>query len=43
MDSQKEQLLKLEDEIDFQFIQRVQSEVTQSCALPFAIPVERIP
>lgn len=34
---------ELEDEIDFQFIQRVQQEVTQSCALPFAVPVERIP
>ena len=34
---------ELEDEIDFQFITRVQKEVTQSCALPFAVPVERIP
>ena len=34
---------EIEDQIDFQFIQRVQSEVTQSCALPFAIPAERIP
>ena len=34
---------QLEDEIDFQFIQRVQNEVTQSCALPFALPAERIP
>ena len=34
---------KLEDEIDHQFIIRVQNEVTQSCALPFAIPAERIP
>ena len=34
---------QFEDEIDFQFIQRVQNEVTQSCALPFAVPVERIP
>ena len=32
----------LEDEIDYQFIQRVQSEVTQSCALPFALPADRI-
>ena len=31
-----------EDEIDMQFIQRVQGEVTQSCALPFALPAERI-
>ena len=32
-----------EDQIDLEFIQRVQAEVTQSCALPFAVPVERIP
>lgn len=34
---------ELEDEIDYQFITRVQKEVTQSCALPFAVPAERIP
>ena len=34
---------ELENEIDYQFITRVQNEVTQSCALPFAIPAERIP
>lgn len=32
----------LENEIDYQFIQRVQSEVTQSCSLPFALPADRI-
>ena len=32
-----------EDNIDYQFITRVQKEVTQSCALPFAVPAERIP
>lgn len=32
----------LEDEIDMQFITKVQNEVTQSCALPFALPAERI-
>ena len=32
----------LEDEIDYQFIQKIQSEVTQSCALPFALPADRI-
>lgn len=32
-----------EDEVDLQFIKRVQAEVTQSCALPFALPIERIP
>ena len=35
--------VRLEDEIDMQFIKRVQAEVTQSCALPFALPIERIP
>lgn len=34
---------QFEDEIDHQFMLRVQSEVTQSCALPFAVPIERIP
>ena len=28
---------------DYVFINRIQSEVTQSCALPFSLPVERIP
>ena len=30
--------LNIQDEIDYQFITRVQQEVTQSCALPFALP-----
>ena len=34
---------KWEDEIDMTFMQRVQAEVTQSCALPFALPIDRIP
>lgn len=38
-----EDILKKQDEIDYQFILRVQNEVTQSCALPFALPAERIP
>ena len=38
-----EQYIKWQDEVDMQFVQRVQAEVTQSCALPFAVPVERIP
>lgn len=38
-----EDLIKWEDSADYAFIQRVQAEVTQSCALPFAVPVERIP
>lgn len=33
----------IEDEIDAMFIQAVQREVTQSCALPFAVPAQRIP
>lgn len=37
------ELLKLENEIDYNFIMRVQKEVTQSCALPFALPADRIP
>ena len=37
------QIAKIEDEIDYQFMIRVQKEVTGSCALPFAVPVDRIP
>lgn len=32
-----------ETEIDAAFIERVSREVTQSCALPFALPADRIP
>lgn len=32
-----------ETEIDHKFILDVQREVTQSCALPFALPIDRIP
>jgi hypothetical protein len=32
-----------EDQVDYEFMVRVQNEVTQSCALPFALPVDRIP
>ena len=35
--------IQIQDAIDYQFITRVQQEVTQSCALPFALPAERIP
>jgi hypothetical protein len=35
--------IQLEDTIDQEFILKVQQEVTQSCALPFALPVDRIP
>lgn len=38
-----EDILKIQDEIDYNFMLRVQQEVTQSCALPFALPIERIP
>lgn len=34
---------ELEDQIDTMFIQRVQSELTSSCAIPFPVPTERIP
>lgn len=34
---------KFETQLDYQFILRVQKEVTQSCALPFSLPAERIP
>ena len=37
------QLNNFETEIDYQFILRVQKEVTKSCALPFALPTDRIP
>lgn len=36
-------LYKIEDQIDQDFILRVQKEVTTSCALPFALPIDRIP
>ena len=38
-----DELVKWQSEVDLAFVQRVQAEVTQSCALPFAVPVERIP
>jgi len=34
---------EIEDELDFQFIQRVQNEISTSCAVPFAVPADRIP
>lgn len=34
---------EIESQIDNDFFIRVQNEVTQSCALPFALPIERIP
>ena len=35
--------IELQNQLDYAFIQRIQDEVTQSCALPFALPLERIP
>ena len=34
---------QLEDQMDYQFIQRIIQEVTQSCALPFPLPASAIP
>lgn len=39
---QKEQA-RIEDQVDYQFIQRVVQELTQSCALPLPIPAAAIP
>ena len=38
-----EQYIQWQSEVDMAFIKRVQDEVTQSCALPFALPIDRIP
>lgn len=38
-----EEYAKWQDSVDMAFMQRVQQEVTQSCALPFAVPLNRIP
>ena len=34
---------QIEDQVDYQFIQRIIQEVTQSCALPLPIPASSIP
>ena len=34
---------QIEDQIDYQFIQRIIQEVTQSCAMPLPIPASAIP
>lgn len=34
---------QLEDQIDYQFIQRIVQELTQSCALPLPVPAQAIP
>lgn len=33
----------IEDQVDYEFIQRIVQELTQSCALPIAIPASAIP
>ena len=38
-----EEYIKWQNDVDVAFISNVQKEVTQSCALPFALPVDRIP
>lgn len=38
-----EQQSKIEEQVDYQFIQRIIQELTQSCALPIAIPASAIP
>lgn len=40
---ENQEYIQWQDNIDTAFIQRVQNEVTQSCALPFALPIDRIP
>ena len=34
---------KMEDQVDYQFIQRIVQELTQSCALPLPVPAAAIP
>lgn len=34
---------KMEDQVDYQFIQRIIQELTQSCALPLPVPAAAIP
>ena len=34
---------QMEDQVDYAFIQRIIKEVTQSCALPLAVPADAIP
>ena len=34
---------QIEDQIDYQFIQRIIQDVTQSCALPLPVPAQAIP
>lgn len=38
-----DEYIKWQDELTYQFVLRVRDEVTQSCALPFALPIARIP
>ena len=34
---------RIEDQMDYQFIQRIIQEITKSCALPIALPADSIP
>lgn len=43
MSSRQPYSVQVQDQLDYEFIQRVAGEVTQSCALPFSLPVQRIP
>lgn len=43
MEEYLKQKNQIEDQIDYQFIQRVVQELTQSCALPLPIPAAAIP
>lgn len=43
MEEYLKQKAKLEDRIDYMFIQRIIQELTQSCALPLPIPASAIP
>lgn len=36
-------IASFENEVDLEFIRQVQAEVTSSCALPIAVPIERFP
>lgn len=43
MDEYIKQKNKLEDQVDYAFVQRIVQELTQSCALPIPVPAAAIP
>ena len=43
MENFLKQKAQLEDQMDYQFIQRIIQEITQSCALPLPVPASAIP